>query len=205
MIPTHSRAPGPKQSTLPRRRRLNLIGRLRGPVFVVQHQRRRRDCGHLIGPGRRRATGAAGQSGRPIGRGLIGPVDAARGQLSLMVGSVGGVCIKGRDGGCGRSRLAPLGRGHGGRQQVVGMVGGRRRDRHLMIMVRMMMVQMVRLLYLLQGGRRGDRVLVAGAVIGMVEALAKIVAALLVRGPFRFVPVILEPVVVFAVFVCLLD
>lgn len=68
---------------------------------------------------------------------------------------------------------------------------------HLMlIMMRMMMVQMVVarvLLGLFEGGGGRHGIVIAGAVIRMVEALAELVAAFLVRGPFSFVPVILEP------------
>ena len=49
------------------------------------------------------------------------------------------------------------------------------------------------MLRLFECRRRGHSVVVAGAVIRMVEAPAEFVAAILVRGALRLVPVILEP------------
>lgn len=102
---------------------------------------------------------------------------------------------------CGRCRLTSLGCGHCCGQDVVRVV--RRAYGHLMmvVLVVVVMVGLLLLLSLLQGGGGRDCIVVARAVVRVIDALAgrhlgaqRHRAALVVGGPFRLVAVVLEPV-----------
>lgn len=78
---------------------------------------------------------------------------------------VGPIDVQGGDGGRSGRRLVPVGSRHGCCKNVVRMMGGV--DGHLMVVV----VRLLLLLRLLESGGCSYCILIAGAVVRMVEAL----------------------------------